>query len=160
MAGAAKATTVEVRKVEITKSSWSLARGWYRSCPLIVRFRQFPAEFSKLKYPVRLNVFWTMSNCSDAGLPLEPEALRLDLFEDRLVEAVEQDGQSVLSVVLTCNRKREFVFHTCNPQEFLSRLSAMPQEVDRYPIEIQSSSDVAWDYDDAVTRDFVSTPIQ
>ena len=66
--------------------------------------------------------------------------------------AAERDGHSVLCAVLTCDGQREFVFHTPDANEFLRRLTDMPQEVERYPIEIRSADDPGWEYYDAITE--------
>jgi hypothetical protein len=51
-----------------------------------------------------------------------------------------------MSMVLTGNRQREFVFHTNNQNEFIKRLINMPQNKDRYPLKIESTKDTHWDY--------------
>ena len=72
------------------------------------------------------------------------------------MEAVENDNHSILSMVLTGKGQREYVFHASNANGFLQRLTAMPQEKDRYPIEIKSFEDVDWDYVDSVLGDIKS----
>ena len=67
-----------------------------------------------------------------------------------MVEAIEHDSQSILSVVLTGNGEKEFVFHTADVELFLSRLTNMPQELGRYPITIIRNTDPEWDYLDSV----------
>ena len=131
-------------------SSWSLAEGEFKSRRLLIRSREFSAEFDRSEFPIRLNVFWRMEEPHEDGLPSESEFLKLEAFENRIADAVEVDNQSVLSVLLTCNGEREFVFHTRDRDEFLRRLTAMPQEEDRYPIEINSYDDPEWDYDKSV----------
>jgi hypothetical protein len=84
------------------------------------------------------------------GWPNGSEFKRLSTFEDRLVEAVECDRQSILSVVLTCNGEKEFVFHTADVATFLSRLTNMPQEQERYPITTLRNTDPEWNYFDSV----------
>lgn len=91
-----------------------------------------------------------MTEVASEGLSLELEFERLEVFENRLVEAVEQDQHSLLSVVLTTNRQREFVFHTADVSGFLARLTNMPQERTRYPIKLQRFDDLDWEYDASV----------
>ena len=92
-----------------------------------------------------------MREPEELGLPTQLESERLEAFENRLVEAVESDNHSILSVVLTCNGQREFVFHTSDPEGFVKRLIAMPQEQERYPIEIFNNEDPGWEYVATVT---------
>ena len=86
--------------------------------PLLIRFRQFPATFAKENYPQRINVTWTMADAASTGLPTDAEQAQLVAFEDRLVAAVEHAAHSALSVVLTCDGKREWVFHTADVTGF------------------------------------------
>ena len=131
--------------------NWTLLKGTIQGRPVLVRYRQFPSNFEKARFPVRLNVFWRMVESALTGLPLEAESIRLSEFEDLVVKAVEHDQQSVLSVVLTGDSQREFVFHTHDVDDFLERLSEMPQQTSPYPIEISSFVDPDWIYDDKVT---------
>ena len=130
--------------------TWALAEGEHEGHPLLSRFREFPGNFPRVSYPERLNLFWQMLERDENGWPTEFEFERLKAFEDRLVEAVEHDGQSILSVVLTCNGEKEFVFHTADVTIFLSKLTNMPQEQERYPIMIISNTDPEWGYFDDV----------
>jgi hypothetical protein len=129
---------------------WALGRGMHAGQPLVVRFRQFPPAFPKAAFPERLNIFWEMRRPDLSGMPSDMDNHELNVFEERLVAAVECDGAAVLSVVLTAAGKREFVFHTADVEQFLDRLTAMPQERLRYPIEIEHYNDVDWFYDESV----------
>ena len=131
------------------RDDWTLLQKQHEGFPLLVRFRQFTHDFDRAAYPTRMNVIWSMHDADENGLPTSTEISMLEVFENRLVTALE--GHSVLSVVLTFGSEREFVFHTRDPDGFIERLTAMPQEAERYPIEIHSAQDPAWDYDAAVT---------
>lgn len=84
------------------------------------------------------------------GFPSPEEAKNLHTFEDRLIAAVEQDESVWLVAVLTGRAEREFVFYLQQPQQFLQHLTNMPQEHDRYPIEIYCEDDPDWSYFDAM----------
>ena len=127
-----------------------LADGDYNGHALLIRLREFPKDFPVSMYPQRLNVTWTM-NEHEIGLPTDHETERLTDFENRLVDAVEPDEQSILLGVLTCNGQREYIFQTADPAEFLKRLTDMPQETERYPIVIERYDDPEWDYFKDVT---------
>jgi hypothetical protein len=137
-----------VTKLDAMK--WALAEGEYQGRPLLIRFRRFPEGFVRAVLPQRINVTWTMGEPASTGLPSDAEHAQLVRFEDRLVAAVEHDAHSVLSVVLTCDGKREWVFHTADVPGFMGRLTDMPQEEERYPIELARTEDSEWTYDDAV----------
>jgi len=125
---------------------WVVAERHTDAYPYLVRFRQFSEDFPRSTYPKRLNIFWSVQEADDIGLATKQELARLHVFEDRLVEAVEHDKSSVLAAVVTGRGEREFVFFVRNPQEFIGRLSAMPQEAERYPIEIHLNEDPDWLY--------------
>jgi hypothetical protein len=139
--------------VDFESIPWGLAEGKYQGNWLLIRFREFSSDFAKCDYPTRLNIFWTMSEPDENGLASDSEAATLETFESRLVDAVESDRHSILSVVLTCSGKREFVFHTPDDSEFMARLTNMTQELARYPVEIHSHPDRTWAYDDSVIPD-------
>jgi hypothetical protein len=133
--------------------TWALWDGEYDSQPLLIRFREFPQNFPRAKYPERVNIFWSMSETDQNGLPADEEFTRLKTFEDRLVDAVEHDEHSILAGVLTCNGEREYIFQTADVPGFLERLTNMPQEEERYPITIQKNHDPDWAYFEDVVPD-------
>jgi hypothetical protein len=131
--------------------TWTLLESSHEGSPLLVRFRRFVRGVDCAAYPIRLNIFWQMTKPDHNGLASPTEGAALELFENRLVSAVERDRHSLLSVVLTRKGQREFVFHSPDSTEFLQRLSDMPQEVEPYPIEIHRNDDPDWEYYRSVT---------
>jgi len=129
-------------------AAWALSEGHTGEYPFVIRARQISPGFPRGRYPTRLNVFWTMALPDENGFPSPEEANKLDTFEDRLIAAVEQDESTWLVAVITGRAEREFVFYLQQAQQFLQRLTDMPQEHDRYPIEIHCHEDPAWSYFD------------
>lgn len=118
-----------------------------------MRIRSLPEGFDRTAWAHRVNLNWTMTHPDDRGFATDVELERLHPFEDRLVEAVETDEHSILVLVVTDNGSREFIFYTRSPQELVGRLTATPQEEERYPLEIQAFEDPRWQfYEDALTR--------
>lgn len=132
---------------------WTLIEARNDDGPILVRRRGFPDDFLKADLPHRLNVFWRMTEFSPNGMPELAESDRMRVFEDRLVEATEPDHQTVLSLVVTGKGQREYVFHTRRVDEFLRRLTGMPQESEPYPIEIHRTEDSTWEYVGRVLSD-------
>jgi len=130
--------------------TWGGAESQHDNHVLLIRFREIAGTFPRSKYPQRINVFWEMFESDENGLPTENEFSRLGSFEDRLVNAIEWDAQSILVAALTCNGEKEFVFYTGDVSEFMQRLTNMPQEEERYPITIQKYDDADWSYFEAV----------
>ena len=131
-------------------ASWAVAEGNTDEYPFLLRYRQLEDDFPRSAYPKRINVFWTMKLSDENGFPTVAESEMLDTFEDRLVAAVEQDETAWLVAVVTGRSEREFVFYLKQPHEFIQCLSKMPQETQRYPIEIHSEEDPDWDYFDGL----------
>ena len=132
--------------LNLEEISWTIAKGATDEYEFEIRFRQFENDLPTQEYSQRLNIFWSMDEFFENGFPNEAELEKLHVFENRLIEAVEDDEFSIMSMVLTGNGCREFVFHTPNPQEFINRLTNMPQESDAYPIEINCNEDPNWVY--------------
>lgn len=139
----AKLTIIEI----IAKDKWAVADGTHKNLPLIIRFRN---EFHKNKpdisgHPHLIQVIWPYE--SDAsGMPSENSSKQMEVFENRLVKAVETDGSAVLVAVITKSGTREWVFYSGSVDEFGNRLANMPQEKERYPIEITTEPDPEWSF--------------
>ncbi len=133
-------------QLNLNETGWVVIEGAANEYTFQTRFREFSAKPETTEYPQRLNIFWNMTESQEDGFPTKKELEILHTFENRLITAVEHDEFSIMSMVLTGNGTREFVFHTPNPQEFIRRLTEMPQEKDRYPIEINLNADPTWDY--------------
>lgn len=132
---------------------WTLAKCEHDGHPLLIRFRQFDASFHREVFPDRLNIFWTMSQPDKNGLASDAESVLLQSFEDNLVALTGVAPIAVLAVVLTCNGKREFVFHARDASRFLESVNAIPQGAEPFPIKIQRHHDPGWKYFDAVVSD-------
>ncbi len=135
----------------MTDLPWRNADGLYETLPIQARVRDYPSDFPRAGYPERLNVFWRMTERGESGLGAPEEVAQLQLFEERLLTAVEADRHTVCSIILTWNGRREFVLHTADVEGFLTRLGTMPHGEDNYPIEIQVDTDPEWTYDRSLT---------
>jgi uncharacterized protein YcfL len=129
---------------------WSIAESQTDLYKFQVRYRRFEKAFPRTQYPNRLNIFWNVSFPDHEGLATKEELEKLHSFENRLVDAVEIDESAVLAAVLTGRNEREFVFFAKDPKDFVRRLTEMPQEIDRYPIQIHLNQDPSWSYFDEI----------
>ena len=129
---------------------WSVAEGKTDLYKFQVRYRRFEKAFPRTNYPNRLNIFWNVSSPDQEGLATKEELEKLHSFENRLVAAVELDESAILTAVLTGRKEREFVFFAKDPNDFVHRLTEMPQEKDRYPIQIRLNQDPSWSYFDEI----------
>lgn len=133
-------------RLNFEETGWMVIEGHTEEYRYEIRFREFTEKPITEQYCQRLNIFWEMSEFFENGFPTEAVLDKLHAFEDRQINAVEFDKFSIMSMVLTGNREREIVFHTPDPQEFIRRLTEMPQEVERYPIQINLNEDSSWSY--------------
>lgn len=127
---------------------WVIADGRTSEYPYQIRFCTIPANFPRSQYPIRLNIFWSMAKPRSDGLASSEDIERMHVFEARLVEATERGQIAVLPVVFTGRGEREFVFYARSSEEFMMALRQMPQETERYPIEIRQTEDPDWSYYD------------
>jgi hypothetical protein len=126
--------------------AWVVAEGHTTKYPYQLRFCKIPVSFPRSKYPVRVNIFWSMASPRQDGLASPEDIQRMHAFEERIVSATENKKIAMLPLVLTGNRQREFVFFARSSEEFLEALRHIPQEDARYPIEIHQSEDASWTY--------------
>lgn len=120
----------------------------------MVRWRQLPAGVARKQWPTLLRVVWENRFSTREGFPVAREQDAMGVFELRLGEAVERDALAVMSLSLTGEKRREFLFHTRDVAEFSRRLHEMPQEDERYPITIEKAEDPEWQAFDEVFERF------
>ncbi|WP_093286236.1 DUF695 domain-containing protein [Pseudoxanthomonas sp. CF125] len=128
----------------VENDRWSLAEGTHNDKPLVIRFRdEFLNKPDLSSHPRLVRVVWSYQ-ANTSGMPGSDASDQMGVFEDRLVAAVEPSQTAVLVAVLTNDGQREWLFYTPDVSEFGRRLTEMPQEKDRYPIDISTESDPEW----------------
>lgn len=132
--------------LELEKIGWIIAESHAGHYAFQRRVRDLNGLIPKTCFPLRMNIFWSISEPDECGYASKSELERLHSFETRLIDAEEANDFSILTAVLTGRSEREFVFYTREKKEFMQRLSQMPQEPDRYPIRINSNDDPTWQY--------------
>jgi hypothetical protein len=79
-------------------------------------------------------------------MPSLGESREMEIFENRLVDAIESDLSGVLAGVVTTNGYRIWVIYVMDIDVFSERLHYMPQEDSPYPIRVETFSDSDWDF--------------
>jgi hypothetical protein len=128
---------------------WTLAEIFNReseALELLFRWRDIPRGVDRGQWPTLLIVTWENRFSTPEGFPVEREWDAMSDFELRLGEATEHDALAVMSLSLTGNKERMFLFHTKDVEEFSKRLHELPQEEQRYPIRIEKRDDPGWAY--------------
>ena len=93
-----------------------------------------------------LKVIWAYAEVGAGDMPSSDDSEAMGVFEDRICEAFEHDGHAYLAAVLTFDGARQWVFYTADVPECGRRLANMPQEEERYPIELSAESDPTWSW--------------
>ncbi len=131
----------------ISADRWAIAESEAPPRKGIIRFRTPVLSPHQVKgYPTCLRVLWAYASEGSGTLPDEPTSLQLQAFENRLVDAFEQDAVAVLTAVLTFDGARRWVFYTADIVACGTRIECMPQESEPYPIEIDMFNDPEWRY--------------
>jgi hypothetical protein len=133
--------------------AWFVAESANKDNPFFIRFAEVKDKIRRASFPHRLNVFWELRAPEPSGLPSKQDSEETQVFEERLIEAMEKEGRSILVMVLTGRGQKEYVIQTTDPQLFLESITNMPQEEERYPVEIIHNEDDTWDYYERVLSD-------
>ncbi len=130
----------------IENDEWAGAEGTHKGLPLLIRFRPKLSPALELSaYPQLIQVYWGYTE-HPSGMPSPEDSERMEVFEDRLVGALESDLSGLLASVITTNGYREWVLYTKSVDVFSERLHNMPQEEEPYPIQIEADHDPGWTY--------------
>lgn len=87
-----------------------------------------------------------MGKAQPNGLASRDEIEPMQAFENRFIDATEPKEIAILTAVLTGRGEREFVIYAQSKERFIEALTHMPQEQERYPIEIDAENDSSWSY--------------
>lgn len=103
------------------------------------------SELDISNHPQLIQIYWNYSK-HDSGMPSSVDSQHMEIFENRLVDALENDLTGILVAVITTGGVREWVYYTKSLDAFAERLHNMPQESAPYPIEIDTDNDPEWEY--------------
>lgn len=140
---------------QVMEFGWFIGEGENDSHIFQARCKCFPQDFLRADFPVRLNIFWEMAEPLYGGLASPKDIALMQKFEDRILRGTEMNGVAILVAVVTGKGEREFIFQVNSKNLFLQALTEMPQEVERYPIEIYSADDAEWGYFNDLTDSLV-----
>ena len=130
----------------IKNDLWTLARGVHGERPLWLRYRsEFIVRPDIREFPKLVRVVWRFEEGPE-GVPAAHSPKAMEVFENRLVAALESRLLGVLTASITTGGERTWVLYVRNTQLFSEALHAMPQETDPYPISIQAEDDENWDF--------------
>jgi hypothetical protein len=131
----------------LAADKWALATASGETGPLVLRYRTPILGPDNVEgYHRVLRILWPYEAEDTGAMPSASDSVDMGQFEDRLCDVLEFDAHAFLAAVLTSDGARQWVFYTADVGECGRRLEAMPQNVERYPIEIDAFDDPAWQY--------------
>ncbi|MEM7261737.1 MAG: DUF695 domain-containing protein [Planctomycetota bacterium] len=131
----------------LERDMWAGADGEDEAGPFLLRFRTPVIGADETgDHQHNLTVLWPYADEDRLELPEDDVSEAMNLFEDRLCAAWEEDGLAFLAAVLTFDGARQWVFYTRDVEECGKRLEAMSHEEEQYPIELNSTEDPRWEY--------------
>jgi hypothetical protein len=111
---------------------------------IIFRFaKQFSSTFDKVSQPIRIIIVWKYE--SETGQPIAEEHRRMNLFEDALEPALDQEGFATLALVSTGENLREWTYYAKSEDGFMACLNYALTELPAFPIEIHIAFDPKWE---------------
>jgi hypothetical protein len=111
---------------------------------IIFRYaEQLSPAFDRATQPVRIIIAWKYH--SENGQPIVQDHQRMNVLEDALESALEEDRFATLALVSTGEDLREWTYYAKSENEFLARLNYALAGLPAFPIEIHSASDPNWE---------------
>lgn len=136
-------------RVLLQHDHWDVAQGKNETGVSFIRYRTpvlYAEQIQGCGYGRVLKIVWIYAPEGSGALPSKDASEQMAVFEDRLCAAVEHDSHAILTAVLTFDGARQWVFYTDDVHECGARLEAMPQEAERYPLELTADDDPEWSY--------------
>ncbi len=111
---------------------------------IIFRYAQaFNESFDRTSQPIRVIVVWKYQ--SDSGQPIADDHARMNVLEDALESALEDEGFATLALVSTGEDLREWTYYAKSEDEFMARLNFALGDMPAFPIEIHVAHDPNWE---------------
>ena len=111
---------------------------------IIFRYAEaFSPTFDRASQPIRIIIVWKYE--SERGQPMAEEHQRMNLLEDALESALDQDHFATLALVSTGEDLREWTYYAKSEDEFMARLNFAFAGMSPFPVEIHIAHDPKWD---------------
>jgi uncharacterized protein DUF695 len=111
---------------------------------IIFRYaEQLKPTFNRASQPIRIIIVWKYQ--SESGQPIAEDHQQMNLLEDALESALEEDHFATLALVSTGEDLREWTYYTKSDDEFMNRLNYALGGMPAFPVEIHSAPDPNWE---------------
>jgi len=131
----------------VERDRWAVATGVFHRKPSVVRFREeFRSHPDVSAFPSRLTITWRYGGDDGSALPNAAQSALMEKFEDALIASLERDATAVLTVVITNDSTRQWVFYSADVSVCTERIRALPRDGGPYPISVTSERDLQWSF--------------
>ena len=132
----------------IKNDQWAGISGKTSSGAYILRYRTPVLNNKEIEgYTQLLRIVWIYANENTGALPTETDSVNMEIFENYIITALEEDNLAVLTAVLTFDGARQWVFYTYNINKCSERINLILGKGNKpYPIELDTFEDKEWKY--------------
>ncbi len=111
---------------------------------IIFRYaEQLSPTFNRASQPIRIIVVWKYQ--SESGQPITEDHQQMNLLEDALESALEEEHFATLALVSTGEDLREWTYYAKSEDEFMCRLNYAFMGMPAFPVEIHLAPDPNWE---------------
>jgi|SRR5665213_941763 len=124
---------------------WATAISTNKSNGRMIIFRyaqEFDPRFDRSEHPDRVIIVWKYQ--TETGQPNSEDHARMNILEDALESALEEDLFATLALVSTGENLREWTYYARSADGFVERLNNALKTHAPYPIDIHSAVDPTW----------------
>lgn len=125
---------------------WITADGTFQNDPITIRYRDgIEDERVSGTYPHCIQIVWEAADVDvDTGYPSQNELIKIDAFNQKLMQAVEAKPSGLLVMVLTSQGVNQWILYAKSNEQVTAALDTIPTDTGLYPIEVTSEEDEDW----------------
>ena len=126
---------------------WVLADGTLNDQPITIRYRdKVQEEFESGQYAHCIQISWSAQETDPkTGYPSSEELEKIDVFNQKLMAALEKEQHGLLVMVLMCDGVNQWILYCKDIDQVQKDLNTIPTDTGLYPIEVTSDEDEKWD---------------
>lgn len=133
------------RRVQAEPVKWTVTHGIVHGRPLVARYRtETPAGIAKEDYPHLVSIVWRYEPSNEAGMPCEADDQSMTEMEDLLDPAIEVAGEGFLTVVVTTDGRREWMWQARNAEAFQRLMNDALKGRPIFPLDITRDDSPDW----------------
>ncbi len=125
-------------------NEWFVANSENEGKPLVVRGRLFldPVRQSG-NFPTRIAIVWDYTGTPDE-MPTDKESQVLDILNEQLRNALEENGVAVLTAIFIGNKQARYEYYGTTVEEVAQTVDTAFANYPQLPVRIGAKSDPDW----------------